>query len=154
MKVIDFLVCSKCSETAIKITKEKITERLNMHFKELQDSNGHRMEYAVQKTLEDLGIPFYANIKFRVDSKDAEIDIYFPEFQTILEIKYWSPRVNRVETYWITGQYWVFNKLFGELLKLPVPTKFIKVMNLKEASNFIASLVHDLYPSQGLPVSP
>jgi hypothetical protein len=145
-------------------TKQEITDRLQVHFHELQDVKlGDCMEYAVQETLKDLGIPFYANIKFIVDGKEAEIDIYFPQYQLILEIKYWSPRVNRVETYWITGQYWVFQRLFKEFMKLPEPVRFIKIMNLEEASDFIYSLVHfniqELHtlqrtPSQGLPVSP
>jgi len=135
------------------MTKPEIKERLQIHFEELQAKNGDRMEYSIQETLKDLGITYYANIKFIADSKEAEIDIYFPQYRIILEIKYWSPRVNRVETFWVTGQHWIFNRLFSEFLRLPVPQKFIKVMNIEEASDFLASLVHDL-PSQGLPVSP
>jgi len=141
--------------TAIKqATKAEIKERLQVHFQELQDTNGHRMEYAVQEVLKYLGIPFIANIKFIVDGKEAEIDIYFPGFRTILEIKYWSPKVNRVETFWVTGKFWIFQRLFSEFLRLPIPTQFRKVMNIEEASDFIASLIHGLPTSQGLPVSP
>ena len=158
MKLLDFWKSNRQVPTVKTITKQEIADMLQVHFQELQDTNGHRMEYAVQETLKDLGIPFIANIKFIVNSETAEIDIYFPECRTILEIKYWSPRVNLAETYWITGQNWIFQKLFGELMKLPVPTKFVKTMNIDEASDFIYSLVsHELYTqktSQGLPVSP
>ena len=131
-----------------------IKERIQMHFYELQDTLGNRMEYAVQRTLDDLGILYYANIKFRVNNTDAEIDIYLPQFRILLEIKFWSPKVNKVETFWVTGQFWVFQRLFSEFLKLPVPQRFVKVKNIEEATDFLASLVHDLNASQGLPVSP
>ena len=134
------------------VAKSEIKESLQIHFQELQAKNGERMEYAVQETLKDLGIPFFANIRFKIDSKEAEIDIYFPQYGILLEIKYWSPRVNLAETYWITGQHWIFQKL-SEFMKLPAPQRFVKVTNIEEASDFIASLVHGL-PSQGLPVSP